>query len=408
MKILKTCIAASLVACSLNPTQLLSVGVEVPTDLSQKNKPATIKVLIAKQKEKALLEVKGRYFLYNPLNGMLISQESSPRRSVIASTSSGLRWKEPLPSIYQIRIVPGDSQSTVLVDGIEYRGCVEVYDIGGKLYVVNEVDIERYLKSVMTTQFPSEMDEEVMDAVAIVARTNAYHLISKQQHSHWHVAAQDVGYQGDALTLQNLHVDRAINSTRHMVLTYHNAPFATAWTQDSAGKTAAFASIFRKNVETPHGVQTPFAARDRDKHSWSLSMSKFELAKLIGTKTIAALDLYQDPDSQRVYGIRIKDGDDVRQLDFFKLQQMIGANRLKSNDFTVQLTGDRVVIKGFGEGHGVGLCLYSASQMAERGETAPKILSAFFPETKLQNMRSIAPKVESFTAENNSSGRYVR
>ena len=82
------------------------------------------------------------------------------------------------PGIFQIRLVPADAQSTILVDGIEYRGCVEVYDFKGKLYVVNEVDIERYLKSIMTSQFINEIDEEVMDAVAITARTNAYFLVT--------------------------------------------------------------------------------------------------------------------------------------------------------------------------------------------------------------------------------------
>ena len=72
----------------------------------------------------------------------------------------------------------------------------------------------------MTSQFANEMDEEVMDAIAIAARTNAYYLVSRKMEAPWHVDAQEVGYQGYAVTLQNLHVDRAVNNTRHMVLTY--------------------------------------------------------------------------------------------------------------------------------------------------------------------------------------------
>lgn len=76
----KTILAASLVACTLAPISLLPVGMELPTDISQKDKPATIKVLVSKQKEKIFLEAKGHHFVYNPLNELLLSEESATKR----------------------------------------------------------------------------------------------------------------------------------------------------------------------------------------------------------------------------------------------------------------------------------------------------------------------------------------
>ena len=60
---------------------------------------------------------------------------------------------------------------------------------------------------------------------------------------------------------------------------------------------------------------------------------------------------------------------------------------MKSNDFQIQVTSDKVIFKGFGEGNGVGLCLFSANAMADKGEKAPKIMTSFFPETKLEKLR---------------------
>jgi stage II sporulation protein D len=388
MKTFKTVLAASFVACALAPVALLPAGIEIPTDISQKAKPATIRVLISKQKDKIFLEAKGHHLIYNPLNEILLMEESSTEKHWLFTDARGLKWGELLPGIFQIRIVPADAQSTILVDGIEYRGCVEIYDLKGKLYAVNEVDIERYLKSIMTAQFPSEMDEEVMDAVAITARTNAYYLASRKPEAYWHVDSQDVGYQGYAMTLQNLHVDRAINNTRHMVMIYKGALFPTAWTKDSAGKTADFASIFRKDVRAPQGVESPFAAHDREKHAWTFSISKKDLGKALGAAKVNEFDLYQDAKSQKIYGARVKDDTDVVQFDFTKLQKALGAVRLKSNDFIVEANGDQIVFKGFGEGNGVGLCLFSASAMADKGAKAPKILASFFPDTQLENIPS--------------------
>ena len=335
MNTFKAILAAFFAGCTLIPITLLPSGIEIPTDISQKAKPSTIKVLVEKQKEKIFLETKGRHFIYNPLNEFLLSEETSTKKHWIAANDQGLKWGEIFPGIYQIRIVPADSQGTVLVNGIEYRGCVEIYDLKGKLFVVNEVDIERYLKSVLTNQLNAEMDEEVMDAIAITARTNAYYLASRKLESFWNVDAQEVGYQGYAITLQNLDVDRAINNTRHMVMLYKGNPFPTSWTKDSAGKTANYATIFRKSVRTPQGVEAPFAAHDRDKHAWTFSISKKDLGKALGAIKVNEFDLYQDDKSQKIYGARVKDNADILQFDFTKLQAALGAARLKSNDITI-------------------------------------------------------------------------
>jgi len=389
MKKVTAYLAVSLIACTMNPLSLSAGGVTIPTDTSQNAKPATIKVLISKQNDKILLEAKGKYHIYNPLDGLLLTSGVMTKKQSIYSSDNGLVWGELIPGMHQIRIVPANAQSTLLVNGIEYRGCVEIYDFKGKLNVVNEVDIERYLKSVMTAQFPSEMDEEVMDAIAITARTNAYYLVNRKQTAYWHVDAAEVGYQGYALTLQNLHVDRAINNTRHMVMTYAGEPFPTSWTKNSAGKTADFATVARKNVKTPPGVEAEFAAHEREQHAWTFSLSKQDLAKALGAVKVSEFDLYKDAKSQKIYGARLKEGDKMHQFDFTKLQTALGAARLKSNDFTIEAVGDKILFKGFGEGNGVGLCLFSANAMADKGEKAPKILTSFFPETQLEKIRCI-------------------
>ena len=388
MKILNHILISAMLAAAAPAILTKAYAVEIPTDISEKEKPATIKVLISNGKDKALLEVKGRYMIYDPFSGYKISEGILSKRSTIYSNESGLKWGERFPGIVQMRIVPGDSQSSILVDGIEYKGCIEIYDLRGKLHIVNEVDIERYLKATLSSELQNEYDEDVMDALAIVARTNAYYLVSRQPSANWHVESPEEGFAGYALTLQNAQVDRAINNTKHMVLTYNNAPFAAAWNKNSAGKTASFTSIFRKEISAPAGVTAPYAERERQKFGWTLSIAKPQLARMLGANKITGLDLYQEKQSGKVYAIRLKDGADTKNIDFFKLQKVLGPTKLLSNDFTVKVQGDTIVFSGFGEGHGVGLCLFSAAAMADNGADTKKILSTFFPDTKLENIRS--------------------
>jgi stage II sporulation protein D len=373
-----------LIACSVSASPQ-------DRDISQKSKPATVKVLLHRQLPGLTLEVTGRHYIYNPLNGTQISWGIVGKRFPVTteeygnSGQIGIKWDEKYPS-HQLRVVPGDSQSSVLVNGIQYRGCVEIYLTDGKFNVINEVDVENYLKSTLSAVFAQPLHEEVMNAISIVARTNAYFVSSRNQAAFWHVAAADVGYQGSAMVPRK-HVERAVDSTRQAILLYNDAPFAATWTQNSAGKTVDFAAVFRKAISTPPGVVAPIAAKDRQQYKWTCSLSKSFLAQTTDLPRITGVDLYLTPQAEKVYAVKVTDGSHVKDFDFATFQKIIGANKLRSNDFKVATKGDEFIFTGYGEGPGVGLCLYSAKAMAEQGKKATEILEAFFPQTKLEKVK---------------------
>lgn len=369
-------------------THTLLAG-EIPTDYSQKMKPATMKILIAEKADGAKIEVKGGYDLFNPETLLPITSSIMGKCAPVISERGGLKWGELLPGVQQFRIVPADAQSSVLVNGIEYRGCVEIYNLQGGLSIVNEIDIENFLKSTLSIDAPSATDPKVLEAVAIVARTNAYYLASRALSKQWQLRSDECNYQGYGVTLQHLNVERAIENTKHIILTYKGQPFAATWTEDSAGRTASFNHIFRKQVPAPDGVATPLAAHDREKHHWALSLSKQELARVLGLSKIVTITPYLDQQSEKTYALRVSDGTHTKDIDFFTLQKKLGANHLRSNDFEIGIKGEKVLIKGWGKGHGVGLCLYSAAKLSQKGHSVAEILSQFFPNTELQNMRSL-------------------
>lgn len=357
-------------------------GQEVPTDLSQTAKPQTIKVLLAKHHSSALLEVKGNYQVINSSDGLEIARGGSNKRYNIHTDARGLNWGEVFPGIYQIRIVPFDAFASILVDGIQYRGCIEICAVGEFLQIINEVDVESYLKSILTAQFPSGINDEVLQAIAVVARTNAYYTIARNAHAFWHVEAEEVGYLGYGVTLQNLRIDQAVDLTRQVILTYKDLPFAASWTKNSAGTTASFSSMFRKNTPSPDGVQAPLAAKARDKSRWTLSVPTERLAEVAGMPQVTEVTPFRDKSSSKVYALRFKCGERFEDISFIDLQKKLGEESLKSSDFTIVLKEGQVIFTGYGEGSGVGLCLYSATLMAKDGLKAKKILSEFFPGTK--------------------------
>lgn len=360
--------------------------------------PKNIQILLEQGTSEALLEVKGPYFLFNPHDGSKVSSGLLGKRFMVHAIESGLKWGEEFPGYFQLYVQPRSSETSIFVNGIQYSGSIAIYAIGNRINIVNDIDIESYVKGLLSLQISSPLESEVMAALAILARTNAYYAVSRAPNAFWHTSASEVGFQGNALVDPNSLIEKAVDATRHLILVHpmdgKNLPFATLWTEHSAGKTAAYHTMFRSDAwAPPTGVDAPHAALDRKDCKWSYSLSKKSLARLLGVEQIKSVELFTDSASHKVYALRVKDGEETHDFTFLDLQSRLGVNKLQSSDFTLALKDDSAVFSGFGKGHGVGLCLYSASAMAQNGDNAVKILSKFFPETYLLNLNALpSPK----------------
>lgn len=360
--------------------------------ITESKQPKNIQVLLEKDVDGALLEVKGPYHLFNPHDGSKIASGLIGKRFMIHETQNGLRWGEEFAGIHQMIIKPRSNETAIFVNGVQHAGSVAVFGIGNKIQIVNDVDIESFIKSSLTTQFQSPLEPEVMAALAILARTDAYFNVSKAaKQAYWHVLGKEINYQGAALVIQNSTIDKAVDSTKNLILVHSDRPFATTWTEHSAGKTAPYSSIFRKDVDAPNRVvDAPHAALARNESKWNYQIGKKTLAHLMGMSQIKSCELFIDHASAKVYGLRMAGEEETKDVDFLTLQEKLGDKNLKSSDFTVSIKEEAIVFSGFGKGHGVGLCLYSANALAQNGENAVKILSKFYPETYLHNLSAFS------------------
>jgi len=310
------------------------------------------------------------------------------KRFYCSSHKEGIKWGENFLGIFQLYIAPTSPSTTFLINGVQYRGAIEIYHVDDKLQIINEVDVETFIKSTLAEKIRTPFSRNVLDAIAIIARTKAYYVALMNNNAFWHTTAQEEGYHGMGLTLQNFAIESAVDDTRHFVMTYRDQLFPSTWTVHCGGKTASYRSIFRKDIITPDGVVSPFAMDSHRDFYWDFILDTQELAKVVKVNRVTGMDLFIDHFSGKVYAARIHDGMHTEDISFHDLQKALGMNKLKSNTFTVQIKGNVAVFKGYGDGIGVGLCLYSAMQMAERGDTAPQILSTFFPHMQMAKMRS--------------------
>ncbi len=178
--------------------------------------PPNMRVLIIHDVEKIKIDVTGKYSLYDPYTDSHITSRFVGKSREIQAMHDGLKWGEAFPGLYQIKIKPDDQTTMTRIDGHEYPGSVYVYDIGGTISMVNQIPVEDYVRYTLA-DFPEDsLHPEVLAAIAIVARTNAYYQASNPKNTYWAVDASKVGYRGRYPVPRT--IDKAVTSTRYMIM----------------------------------------------------------------------------------------------------------------------------------------------------------------------------------------------
>ena len=177
---------------------------------------ASIKVLILHDKECADLQVTGKYSIYDPFCNKHISSRYVGKSRPLKACSDGLKWGESFPGTYQLKLVPDEKCSCIVINGNCVDGNVFIYDIGGSISIVNQLPIENYINHLLATFPECNLHPEVLAAIAIAVRTNAYYMSVYPQSNFWAVDGAALGYSSEKFAPEAVY--KAIVSTSGMIM----------------------------------------------------------------------------------------------------------------------------------------------------------------------------------------------
>lgn len=231
-----------------------------------------MKVLVLHDQKGALLEVQGKYKIFDPNTGSSIAPNTRYVGKVkyIQPIENGLKWGEEFPGIHQIELVSASYDTKIYVNGNEFPGIVRVYDIGDSISVVNEVDLENYLSYLLAGRYDADLPEEVLAALVIAERTNAYYFSGKPRTNFWSVDASQVGYRGFTNPDPSSPIQKALRATRGMVLsrtgTYEGVvtPFPAQW---DAASSKAMSGTTPAPVISQIGMKEAIKIADQGGHA---------------------------------------------------------------------------------------------------------------------------------------------
>lgn len=113
-----------------------------------------------------------------------------------------------------------DSEGFVSTKGKWYRGILMIKNIEGKLTIINDIDLESYLKGVVPVEMSPSWEYEALKAQAIAARSFALANLGKQSRNGYDLKdnTEDQAYGG--ASSETKITTKAVEETDGLVLTY--------------------------------------------------------------------------------------------------------------------------------------------------------------------------------------------
>ena len=273
----------------------------------------------------------------------------------------------------------GNAKGEVLLSGLKYSGVIEVWKGRNGLYIVNEIPLEDYIKGVVAAEVGSSWDMEALKAQAVVART--YALYQKQNggmsKGPYHITSSVLHqvYKGSNIP-EN--IMKAVNSTKGEVLTYEGSPIMAYYHSTSGGMTEDPAEVFGKSYPYLKPVET--SCERSPYYMWEkrIPVSEIERASNISGIKDISIDSYTV--SHRVREFVISDDGSEHKIPAKDLRKNLGWDKLPSTMITnIIQDGDSFIFEGKGYGHGVGMCQWTALDMAKSGMNYRDIIVKFYP-----------------------------
>lgn len=303
----------------------------------------------------------------------------------------------------------------------EYYGYLEVFSEGSQVVVVNELELEDYLKGVLPSEMPATFESEALKAQAVCARSYAYHHMAEYHYEEYSAHIDDsTSYQVYNNLEEAETCNQAIEETAGQLLFYENQVITAYFFSTSCGYTTNV-EAWGGNVseyEYLQSVEVSDGNSDYEEalpwYQWEIVVSKevmqdivesYETIELYGTNesygTVGEVESVQVTqrgeggvalvlqiegtegiiDIETEYSIREALGSTQYSIALNDGSETSGRELLPSAFFEITYEDGYYMISGGGLGHGIGMSQNGANEMAKKGWSYQEILEFYYQDT---------------------------
>ena len=279
-----------------------------------------------------------------------------------------------------------------------YPGYIFVELSDGFLHIINHVDFETYVASVMSSEISPGWPLESLHAHAIAIRTYAAHSRLSSATRDYDVNDDTTSqvYRGTGDVAPSLY--GAAHDTAGLIVTEGAAP-ATVFYSSSCGGHTASSTELTGLPAPPYLGGVPDIDPSRRAYCanapyfrWTNAVSADAMSRVVDVAAdqLNAISVAQRWPDGRVRSVTVTSPSATTTLDgrefYSRALSVLGYKVIPSALFDVTRDGQNFNFTGHGVGHGVGMCQWGTRGRADAGMNAAQILSAYFPGTAIAHI----------------------
>ena len=326
-----------------------------------------------------------------------------------------------------------------------FLGSLKLVVEADKICAINELPVESYLASVISSEMSPSASIELLKAHAVISRSwllaqmrkradrseekgaffsfvkkddELIRWYDREDHTIFDVCADDhcQRYQG-ITNATKPNVVEALRATRGQTLMYDDEICDARFSKCCGGVTEEFQYCWEdapkpylKSVEdaaVPGGepfcktqdtgilaqVLNDYDRETTDFYEWTVEYTEEQLRAIIEKKlkislgTILDLQPLARGKSGRIWRLKIvgSEGSFIIGKEL-EIRRTLSESHLLSSNFEVEKTPQKFILKGKGWGHGVGLCQIGAAVMGENGYTYDQILLHYYSNAEIKKL----------------------
>ncbi len=349
-----------------------------------------IRVAIIQNAETLSLKVNGSYEITDSKDEKVLSRGNN-LKTTVTTYRGGILIGGRFFDTYKVSIKVNDPD-IIMINGRKFRGNIQlIINNDANLLVVNNIDIEDYIKGILYHEASHYWPMEALKAQAIVCRTYAVYQCQENKSKSYDVTSDIYSQVYGGRTSERYRTNKAVDETKGEIITYKDKAFPAYYHATCGGHTEDVSLLWNIDIAPLKGVSCDFC-KDSPHFNWhyvlTLKEVKDKLAnagyKVSDIKDIVILDKDK---SGRIKNLNIVSAKKDLKISAKDFRNIIGPNIIRSTNFNVNVVDHDVVFEGVGWGHGVGLCQWGAYFMAKQGYTAEQILKYYYPKTDVKTIR---------------------
>ena len=317
-----------LAATAGTPRPSVAAGSAVPAEA-----PPLVRVLIRQQASLTLAAAASPLQLAdaegNPVGLIAAEQPFALRQEqgglvvVMAGAAGAGETLLPLQGDLWIVPLPASGRSAlVTVEGQLYRGRLQVRaGDDGRLLVINQLPLERYLPSVVGSEMPAAWPQAALRAQAVAARTYAINQLKPTALFDLKATVDSQVYRGVASETDSTR--SAVASTRSQVLMQGNVPINAVFHSSSGGSTENSGEVWSRQL--PYLVSVPDFDQRSPMRQWQQRIEPDQLRRVFReTAGVSRIDVLAVSRTGRVRRARVIGPAGSLELSGAELRQRLG------------------------------------------------------------------------------------